>query len=167
MNELSATAQRRSYTRTTNARIPEHVRAHSRGIRLTDLSPGHTRHPSHAHSRHVQLIRRDPCTNTRNKQTRKKHSEPTLTEKRPLAVPAPPPARTAASLHWRGPENPMKRSNVHTAREWQAKAPDQAAGHRRASTCEQAAHHQSRTYMHVHAHAHAATRPPGHQKWHF
>ena len=38
MNELSATAQRRSYTRTTNARIPEHVRAHTWPQRNSNLA---------------------------------------------------------------------------------------------------------------------------------
>ena len=40
---------------------------------------------------------RDPCSNTRNRQTRKNTQSQLSDEKRPLAAPAPPPARTARS----------------------------------------------------------------------
>ena len=57
---------------------------------------------------------------------------------------------TAASTHWRGPRDPSRRSKPKHKHIRTGGTPP-----------------RGRTYMHVHAHAHAATRPPGHQKWHF
>ena len=190
MNELSATAQRRSYTRTTNARIPEHVRAHTWPQRYSNLAmtrrhrttfthansqlsvekwPGEQR----THARTQQRAAPPPCCNCPicttsahpwiySQSTRTAHHKGATCKRLPTC-------NTAASLHWRGPENPMKRSNVHTARAVASQSP-RSGGRPEART-----HHmrtggtplRSNVHARTRTHAHAATPPPGHQKWHF